>query len=1007
VCNHPYLIRGCEETDTQGLAHDPERYCKRLVEASGKLVLLDKLLPKIKAAGHKVLIFSQMVRVLDILETYLMHRRYGYERLDGSVRGNDRQAAIDRFCNTSDPNNDRFVFLLCTRAGGVGINLAAANTVIIYDSDWNPQNDIQAQARCHRIGQTQEVKVYRLICANSYERYMFERASRKLGLDQAVLSYMSLTTDSNKQLDNREIDTLLKYGAYALFREDEDKESERVKRFMAEDIDKILERSERVVWNATQKSGTTGSSTFSKATFSIGDTTTNDEQETKETIDFQAPDFWDRILPEEQNVAWLMKRLDDYQHLLNTTEAVQQFLTVLERIVQQVQRLWEEGNGERVKDVHELIKVLQRCITLASQQESGDQCTTPSTSTLFSPAEKLKLMQWYEAIAHPKRRRRQLSHTEAKRSLNEPLPEELAVSSSDDSDTETTTNNNNNNNNNNNPRESEVDSGGWSRAERIRLHQAFFAFGTGVWGTIQAKADLLYRSLSEIYTYTRHFLIRCIRMADEEDKPVFRQCFIELTPPSQEELDSEQQRRRTYTSHNVGVGGSSSSGSGSSNSSSTSRLVTSPLQRPHFRDPVYRKLMKKRLKSWARRLRLLHLLREEVESYEDPYAELTVPGPFKPLTTWWTKEDDRSLLLGTYAHGWGSYLDMLRDRKLTFYSHVPNFERAVMSAITYDTSNRMLALLKYATVTCQTNASIAQPNQPLWLKFKFNLPADMDIEHLLLDLETTPSASITSTSTTTTTTTSSSSSSSSSPSSTATVSSLTTGLTDEWPSPHILDMHVKMLCDQIQRSRKTSARGAERQQRRQEKALQRRALMEAKRRERQNIWSKREEKSLRQAILMFGGGQWTTLKTRAQLVHKSESQIEEYFYNLMALCRQVLSTASHGLEQALSELEKQGSSGKSEAHHSGSGGRSDTTTTTTTTTRLRLSDDSDDTGDESDVENDDENENENDTENSDDDHSSNKLTTHPTTTTTSYSNSSKSFPTYVLRLCLCLCLCDL
>lgn len=85
-------------------------------------------------------------------------RKYPYERLDGRIRGNMRQAAIDRYCK---PDSDRFVFLLCTKAGGLGINLTAADTVIIYDSDWNPQNDLQAQARCHRIGQKKMVKIYR------------------------------------------------------------------------------------------------------------------------------------------------------------------------------------------------------------------------------------------------------------------------------------------------------------------------------------------------------------------------------------------------------------------------------------------------------------------------------------------------------------------------------------------------------------------------------------------------------------------------------------------------------------------------------------------------------------------------------------------------------------------------------------------------------------------------------------------------------------------------------
>ncbi|TNN39541.1 Chromodomain-helicase-DNA-binding protein 9 [Liparis tanakae] len=111
---------------------------------------------------------------------------YLYERIDGRVRGNLRQAAIDRF---SKPDSERFVFLLCTRAGGLGINLTAADTCIIFDSDWNPQNDLQA--RCHRIGQNKAVKVYRLITRNSYEREMFDRASLKLGLDKAVLQSMS------------------------------------------------------------------------------------------------------------------------------------------------------------------------------------------------------------------------------------------------------------------------------------------------------------------------------------------------------------------------------------------------------------------------------------------------------------------------------------------------------------------------------------------------------------------------------------------------------------------------------------------------------------------------------------------------------------------------------------------------------------------------------------------------------------------------------------------------
>jgi SNF2 family DNA or RNA helicase len=152
-----------------------------MIQSSGKLVLLDKLLKKLHAGGHKVLIFSQMTRCLDLLADYLKYRQWQYERIDGGIRGSLRQAAIDRF---SLPGSDRFVFLLCTRAGGVGINLTSADTVVIFDSgkkrfmvDFNPQNDLQAMARCHRIGQKRTVKIYRLVTRNTYEKDMLDKAS--------------------------------------------------------------------------------------------------------------------------------------------------------------------------------------------------------------------------------------------------------------------------------------------------------------------------------------------------------------------------------------------------------------------------------------------------------------------------------------------------------------------------------------------------------------------------------------------------------------------------------------------------------------------------------------------------------------------------------------------------------------------------------------------------------------------------------------------------------------
>jgi chromodomain-helicase-DNA-binding protein 7 len=168
-CNHPYLVKGVEERVMADLTSEEQAdqliSHKKLIECSGKLVLLDKLLPKLHSQGHKVLIFSQMVRVLNLLEDFLRYKGYSFERLDGSSRSSDRKEAVDRFCK---PSMNRFIMLLSTKAGGLGLNLTAADTVIIFDSDWNPQNDLQAQARAHRIGQTRAVMVYRLLTRKTY-----------------------------------------------------------------------------------------------------------------------------------------------------------------------------------------------------------------------------------------------------------------------------------------------------------------------------------------------------------------------------------------------------------------------------------------------------------------------------------------------------------------------------------------------------------------------------------------------------------------------------------------------------------------------------------------------------------------------------------------------------------------------------------------------------------------------------------------------------------------------
>jgi SWI/SNF-related matrix-associated actin-dependent regulator 1 of chromatin subfamily A len=148
---------------------------------SGKLKVLDELLPSLQEQKVKVLIFSQFIMVLDILETYLNIRKYKFLRLDGSTKIEDRLDLIDDF---NSPSSETFIFLLTTRAGGVGINLTAASTAIIHDIDFNPYNDKQAEDRCHRVGQTRDVTIYKLVTPDSIEEGMLKMQNDKLKLGE-------------------------------------------------------------------------------------------------------------------------------------------------------------------------------------------------------------------------------------------------------------------------------------------------------------------------------------------------------------------------------------------------------------------------------------------------------------------------------------------------------------------------------------------------------------------------------------------------------------------------------------------------------------------------------------------------------------------------------------------------------------------------------------------------------------------------------------------------------
>ena len=142
------------------------------------------MLPKLIATGHKILIFSQFTQVLDIMQMYFFYRNIPYLILDGRTKHEIRKACLDRF---SDPNSTEKVFALSTKAGGHGLNLQVSDTVIIFDSDWNPQMDEQAKDRAHRIGQKHEVRVYRLITATKVEEGILSKATYKKGLDNKII----------------------------------------------------------------------------------------------------------------------------------------------------------------------------------------------------------------------------------------------------------------------------------------------------------------------------------------------------------------------------------------------------------------------------------------------------------------------------------------------------------------------------------------------------------------------------------------------------------------------------------------------------------------------------------------------------------------------------------------------------------------------------------------------------------------------------------------------------
>lgn len=243
--NHPYLFDGAEPGP-------PYTTDEHLVHNCGKMVILDKLLPRLQEQGSRVLIFSQMTRMLDILEDYCLWRQYQYCRLDGKTPHEERNRYISEY---NADESSKFIFMLSTRAGGLGINLATADVVIIYDSDWNPQMDLQAMDRAHRIGQKKQVRVFRFITENTVEEKIVERAEVKLRLDKLVIQQGKLVDNKQASLNKDEILNMIRFGANHVFASKDSDITEA-------DIDEIMQKGEEKTEKQKQKMEELGESSL-------------------------------------------------------------------------------------------------------------------------------------------------------------------------------------------------------------------------------------------------------------------------------------------------------------------------------------------------------------------------------------------------------------------------------------------------------------------------------------------------------------------------------------------------------------------------------------------------------------------------------------------------------------------------------------------------------------------------------------------------------------------------
>ena len=338
-CNHPYLFPAAQQDAP--IAPNGMYEGSALTKASGKLVVLRTMLRKLKEKGHRVLIFSQMTKMLDLLEDFMEAEGYKYERIDGGITGALRQEAIDRF---NAPGAQQFVFLLSTRAGGLGINLATADTVIIYDSDWNPHNDIQAFSRAHRIGQANKVMIYRFVTRASVEERITQVAKKKMMLTHLVVR--PGMGAKNMSMSKQELDDILKFGTEELFKEEEASTEETAIHYDDKAIEDLLDRSKEGI-EQKELWANEYLSSFKVASY-VTKEVEEEEPETeilKQEVESADPAYWEKLLRHHYE-----QQQEDLARTLGKGKRVRKQVNYNDAVDTQADQNWQENLSDYNSD---------------------------------------------------------------------------------------------------------------------------------------------------------------------------------------------------------------------------------------------------------------------------------------------------------------------------------------------------------------------------------------------------------------------------------------------------------------------------------------------------------------------------------------------------------------------------------------------------------------------------------------------------------------------------------